>query len=224
MKLNSEMVELLGIILGDGHLHTKQNSITIVGSLGDYNYYVNNVIPLFKKLFLSEPKLRRRNDRNSYYLTLTNKNVMNYLTQKMGLKRGKKLNPCVPKFIFNSKKFACCFLKGLFDTDGSIKFSKQARNLPYYPRIRISARESEMAKEIGILLKICGFNYGLSIDNRFGNNLHTYEISGMKNADRWFKLIKPNNSVHKTKYSVWKSQGYYLPMSLSERVKFINRL
>ena len=101
MKINEKLVELLGIILGDGHLHTKHNLVTITGSLDDHSYYINTVIPLFRQIFSKDPTLRKRNDRNSYYLTLTNKNMMDYLTKKIGLKRGRKLNPNIPKFIFN---------------------------------------------------------------------------------------------------------------------------
>lgn len=224
MEINEKTAELVGIILGDGHLHTKHNLVTITGSLGDRSYYIKTVIPLFQKIFFKDPKLKKRNDRKSYYIMMTNRGMMDYLTKIIGLKRGRKLNPSIPKFVFNNKKFVCCFLRGLFDTDGSVKFSKQAKKIPYYPRIRISARESRMAKEIGSLLDFCGFNYGLSIDNRLGNNLHTYEISGTKNIKKWFELIKPNNLVHTTKYTIWKHQGHYSPISLSERVKFINKL
>ena len=58
MKYNSKnLAELIGIIMGDGHLHKKQNKITIVGSLEDFYYYKYHVIPLIKSLFDVNPRM-----------------------------------------------------------------------------------------------------------------------------------------------------------------------
>jgi DNA-binding transcriptional regulator WhiA len=131
MEENEKTAELVGAILGDGHLHTKNDLITIVGSLEDLDYYKDNLMPLFKENFGKEPALKRRNDRNAYYLLLSSKETMNFLTEKIGLKRGSKVNASVPKIALSNKNLARAFLRGLFDTDGCLKFSKQTKSIHY---------------------------------------------------------------------------------------------
>lgn len=100
MELNKHMAELVGIILGDGHIHKKTNMITIVGSLEDLDYYKDQVIPLFEKLFDKKPTLSKRKDCNTYYLTIHSKEIFDFLTSKIGMKRGPK-----DTFLFQKKLF-----------------------------------------------------------------------------------------------------------------------
>ena len=78
MKINSEIAELCGVILGDGHLHNTENRITITGSTEDLFYYRNYLMPLFKKYFKIEPKLVKVRNKNSYRLILENKSMSQY--------------------------------------------------------------------------------------------------------------------------------------------------
>ena len=41
-KIDERVAELVGIILGDGHLHTRNNQITIVGSIEDFECDTGN--------------------------------------------------------------------------------------------------------------------------------------------------------------------------------------
>ena len=222
MELNRKLSELTGVILGDGHLHKKSNCITIVGSLEDIYYYKNRVIPLFEELFNMKPKLRRRNDRNAYYLHLENKKVFEFLTKEVGLVRGNKTNAKIPRFVLNDKKMKKCFLRGLYDTDGCLKFSKQTKEINYYPRVQFDFKKSNFAHQIGNILNKVDFKYGKWEEN-INNELVFYHISGNDNLERWFRIIKPKNPVHISKYLFWKKFGHYIPKStLNERLKALN--
>lgn len=199
--INSEISELCGIILGDGNIHKSSNKITIVGSLNDLYYFKNRVIPLIKNNFIVRPYILRRNDRNAYYITIESKEFLNYFLS-IGLSRGPKINISIPRLILENKKFSINFIRGLFDTDGSVKFSKQNRKIGYYPRIRLYAKKSQLANEIGLILKKLNFNHSLCVDKRC--DVYHYEISGNKNFIRWFKEIKPQNLVHQNKYLIWR--------------------
>jgi len=39
MKISKELAELIGVILGDGHVHKISDTIVVTGSLDDYEYY-----------------------------------------------------------------------------------------------------------------------------------------------------------------------------------------
>ena len=109
-----KLAELIGILQGDGNIHKKSNCVTIVGSLEDLDYYKDHVIPLIKSLFPIGPKLRRRNDRNAYYIDFNSKEVVIYLTKFIGLVRGNKVNARIPKIIKRNQKLMLHFLRGLF--------------------------------------------------------------------------------------------------------------
>ena len=74
--MNKEkLAELTGVILGDGHLHKKQNLLTITGSLEDFHYY-QKVAGMIFGLFNKKPNIRRRNDRNSFYIMIYSKEMI----------------------------------------------------------------------------------------------------------------------------------------------------
>ena len=217
----TKLAELLGILLGDGNLNKNSNCITIVGSSEEKGYYEKHVIPLVKSLFNVNPKLRKRNDRNAFYLDINSKKMMDYLSKDIGLVRGNKVNATVPQIIKNNPGLISHFLGGLFDTDGCLKFSKQTKKTNYYPRIRIALKQSKLALEVGELIKTLKFKSSCCNDKRTG--VITYEISGKDNLTRWVKIIGINNPVQKTKYLVWKKTGFYTPRSsLESRLKALD--
>ena len=219
---NEELAEFLGILLGDGNLNKSSNCITIVGSLEEDSYYRFHVMPLIKRLFQISPKLRNRNDRNAIYIDFNSKEIMDYLTNSIGLVRGNKINAKIPNLIKNDVSLIPSFLRGLFDTDGCFKFSKQGSQKNYYPRIQFCFSDTPFAHEVGDLLKKTGFNFGVWKDARF-NGLLFYQISGSYNLEKWMKVVGSNNPVQKTKYQVWRKYGSYTPKSsLKSRIDSLN--
>ena len=87
----SEIAELLGILIGDGHLHKTENRLVISGSLDDFDYYVYYIIPLFDKLFNDFPKLIKNKYKHSYHLVIENKEIFDFFHKELQLKRGRKL-------------------------------------------------------------------------------------------------------------------------------------
>jgi len=200
-------------------MHKTENRIIITGSLEDKHYYERVVIPLFCEEFRVAPGLKKSKNKNSYYLRLENKTVFNAFLS-LGLKRGNKINAKVPLSIMTDLNLIPHFLRGLFDTAGCLKFSKQARKYNYYPRIRFCLKIGPLFRNLGILLNKLNFNYCEFKDKRYDTAY--YEISGKKNVDKWIKLIGMNNPVHKTKYLFWKKFGKHIPkFSLKQRLKSI---
>jgi len=212
MEINSEIAELCGVILGDGHLHNTENRITITGSIEDLSYYQGYLSLLFKKNFKLTPKLVKVKNKNSYRLILENKEVFKFFVNKLGLIRGKKNNISIPEIVFNNPDLLKPFIRGLFDTDGYLKFSKQNKNTNNYPRIRFSFYKTPLSLQLSDVFLKLNFNFGFGKDSRWGTLC--YEISGSKNLERWMDLIGFANKVHLTKYLVWKELGH-VPSRLS---------
>lgn len=211
-KPSTELAEFVGIVLGDGHLHKTQNCITITGSLEDFFYYKYSVIPLIKQLFNITYSFKKRNDRSSYYIFFNSQGIMQFLSKTLNMCRGNKINARIPIFIQKQDSYKKSFLRGLFDTDGCLKFSKQTKKFNYYPRIDIGFKQSDFVWRVIDLVKQLKFNYCVFFDNRNHTQVK-FQISGEKNLEKWIKVIDSNNPVQKTKYLFWKKFGYYIPYS-----------
>ena len=139
---NDKLAELIGIILGDGHLHKKgeKNYLDSILSISinrveeaEYVEYIKN---LLIQMFKLKPKLFPRKDSKSIDLKISNGKIIDFLISK-GLKTGDKAKNqiFVPDWIkkdikwieknrevwysrFRPLVIAC--LRGLVDTDGSI--------------------------------------------------------------------------------------------------------
>ena len=72
------------------------------------------------------------------------------------------------------------FLRGIFDTDGCIKFSKQKKSFNYYPRIQFCFKDSPIIYDVRRLIDILNFDFGVWNEKRFGG-LSYCQISGKQN-------------------------------------------
>jgi len=126
-NLSDELAEFFGIMLGDGHLSHGQFWIFINNNTDkEYRYYVAN---LLKSLFGLEPKCCYRKEQDMKNLFLSSVDLITYLRKK-GLYASNKVKDQVdvPLWIFSKDSYKKSFLRGFFDTDGSIyslKFGTQ---------------------------------------------------------------------------------------------------
>ena len=116
IKKDESLAEIIGILLGDGHLSNGQVWITLGTKEKAYADYVNE---LFFKIFGYYLKFCIRKDGNRD-LYIGFKELVNYF-KNMGLVENKVRSQVgVPSWILKNHKFHAHCLRGLFDTDGSI--------------------------------------------------------------------------------------------------------
>lgn len=154
---SSDLAELCGIILGDGHLEYYQDgkkirsySLTITGhSIDDSNYLRQYIKNLIKQIFNYDSRFKQSKDSNGLYLVVNGKRLVEFFNN-IGIKPGnKKINSQgIPSWIINNRGYLVACLRGLIDTDGSIHhISKNNRNLritftSYIPRLLEDVRIS----------------------------------------------------------------------------------
>ena len=125
---SEELAELVGIILGDGHIHAQPNTndknsqyYVSVTTHEDEIQLINHAENLMSELIGKEP-LRLPNCKfNSLQLRLTGmKGVIKM--KNCGLKSGNKVEQQVgvPEWIKQDKNYTIKCLRGLIDTDGTI--------------------------------------------------------------------------------------------------------
>lgn len=125
--LSSRLAEFIGIMLGDGHLSHTQICISISREETKYLKYVSSLI---KGLFNITPKYIDRVEENTYDIYVGSVELVKFL-KKMGLVSNKVQQQVdIPRWIFSKPKYSVSFLRGFFDTDGSIyslKFGTQMK-------------------------------------------------------------------------------------------------
>ncbi|MFH1545138.1 MAG: hypothetical protein ABIE23_03570 [archaeon] len=135
MKINKELAEVTGVILGDGCLseyyvkseQRRRQEIAFTGSNEDFLYYKEFVRPVFIKFFGTKGRLFIRKDDNSTRFHVINKPVFEFF-HSMGLPSGKKPSYLkIPNKIMKKQCLSLACVRGIWNTDGSIyrRFTKR---------------------------------------------------------------------------------------------------
>ncbi|MBM3228484.1 hypothetical protein FJZ20_01185 [Candidatus Pacearchaeota archaeon] len=232
--LSPELSELIGIIMGDGNIYMKNKryELSITGDANeDVEYHGNHINPIFKKVFNINPVTKIRIFKDSRRCVITkfeSKGVISFLTDCIGLPKGKKSDIKVPKCIFSAnKKEIYRFLRGLADTDFSIKFKTRYKKKNYYPIMIGYFSSNSFVKQLKGLLNKIGFSSHIEkrekIDNKKGKKYYgsSINIVGKKNFDKWMNKVGFANKRHITRYKVWKKLGYCPPYTNIERGELI---
>lgn len=187
-QLNEELSEILGALNGDGYLGKKPYEICITGSKleNEYFSYLKRILEksfnLNFKISYQENRIRIR----SY-----SKELILFLNKQYNLPIGRKTgNLMIPFRLKKNKNFLRAYLRGLFDTDGSIYIRRKKE-----PVLEIISVDKNYLEEIKKALEYLGFKVGTS-----GKNLYIYNKTEIV---KFFNEIKPNNRKHLKKYKIY---------------------
>ncbi|MEK6887169.1 MAG: LAGLIDADG family homing endonuclease [Nanoarchaeota archaeon] len=203
-KKSAKLANFLGILTGDGYIgcYGYNHVIEVIGnSEEDKEFLLEHVIGLFKKLFSIEPKKYFRKYENTLVIRANSKGIYHFLRDQ-NFPDGKKKRLVIPAWIRGSNLNMQEFVKGLFDTDGSLCLKKNHGKYEFYPVINISLKERHILSEIKQwisehdITSYIGKNN--EIDKRTMKRYPRFyiQISGYKNTFKWIKLVGSNNSKH----------------------------
>ena len=116
---SDELAEFFGVMLGDGGISHFQITVALGTKEISYAKYV---VDLINKLFGAKPKIifRTKNQKQHTVVYMGSVELREWL-EKEGLVRNKvKKQVDVPEWIFSKKSYMERFLRGFFDTDGSV--------------------------------------------------------------------------------------------------------
>lgn len=182
-KYSVDLAEFFGIMLGDGHVSHFQ----VVVSLGNKEEkYAKHVKLLMKKIFETNVKISLRGTgyRDVY---LGSVDITSWLL-KQGLVYNKvKSQVDVPAWIFGKNNFMEGFLRGFFDTDGSVY------KLKYGIQMSFCNRSLPILKSLQLMLKKLEYNpSSISLYNMY--------LTRRGDVKRFFEEIKPSNPKHVARY------------------------
>lgn len=211
-RISPKAAELLGMHAGDGTLYRVKNSLVweLRGDIKERDYYLNHILPLLNSLFSIDLPLKFRNGGKNGCIGVqtTNKEITSFFLNNSFLP-GKKSNIVrIPAHIKKSSKpVLCAFIRGLFDTDGCLRFDKINKNTKHdYPKIEIGSISENLINDLAKSLSFLGFNYYTWTDR----STMTFKlcIAGKTMLNRWIEVIKPGNSKHLNKYLLFKESGF----------------
>lgn len=120
--LNEDLAELVGIIAGDGHISAVNYEVSVSGNLLHDGAYIKAYVKcLFERIFSCHARIYTYKPNHNIKCIVHSKELVEYLNKRFRLPIGRKKNRLhIPKEIANNKKYLKPFIRGLFDTDGSI--------------------------------------------------------------------------------------------------------
>lgn len=220
-RLTPSLAYFLGYLLGDGCTSVAGNNIVTMSchSVDEDHLSKRILIPLVTKLFGVRPSFFKKKNQNAYCICFTSKRIVSYLTYKVGFPLG-QAPKAVPKLILNSHmRMKIAFVRGFFDADGSLIFSKKTYASPVYPSIEVKSVDINILEWVMGILKELGFRVSL------GRSVESWvlRINGTDMLVRWMETIGSSNLKHVSKYQVWQMYGYCPPnTSVPERLDFLH--
>ncbi|MBR9692150.1 hypothetical protein GOV06_05190 [Candidatus Woesearchaeota archaeon] len=227
----NKLAEFIGWHIGDGCLSIskKRYQYFLTGDIvEEYSFYKNIIVPTFNDLFGAffdkKIKLRKYKSNNVCGIYIGNKNFVKVLNENIGIKSGKKINITIPEII-KSKNQKIAFLRGLFDTDGSIYYCKsnfktKKRSLftifHYKPKIKLATISKELIEQVYDLLIGLGFSPMIrkpAKQKKNENIMYGVELYRIADTKKWINEIGFKNSKHLTKVLLHKKFGFCPPYS-----------
>jgi len=188
-QIDEKLAEFIGLLAGDGHVSriNYEISVTCHKKL-DKDYINNRVSKLFLDLFSIDAKIRESKENNVVRCSVHSKMLSEYLTTNFLIPRGKKKGKLhIPTQIRTEKELLIPYIRGLFDTDGSI-YCRRKKSLV----VSIISRDPVFLHEVKTCLTGLGYSPSVS-----GKNLYLYTQEEIK---RFFREIKPANLKHLNRY------------------------
>lgn len=233
-EMNDNIAEETGIHIGDGMMNYypkyRVYYIKYVGDIEEMNSYGAYIIRLLKKNYnLNNLRASSVRGTNYYIIQFCSKSVLVFKRDVLGLPLGKKDDVSVPIQILKSRKLFIPFVRGLFDTDGTLFFERKKKRIHYYPKIKIELKSKNVIKQCSHRLKELDFPVSTSYDliqTKWGRKFKTHRlvICGAEGLKRWWNIIGSRNPKNRTKYLVWKKFGVCPPKTkIKQRQKILKQ-
>ena len=177
-------------------------------------------MPLIRKLFRVNPYCYERKEKQAYALHFKSKQLAEYLADRIGFPTGSS-GKYVPSAIESSSlKLRKAFIRGVFDADGCLSFSKSTYSTHKYPSIQIKNKSRPLLASVRKTLEGLGFRTSLT-KSRESWALST---NGVEMLGFWMSVIGTSNEKHLSKYHVWKKLGYCPPGTTTpQRIEMLSK-
>lgn len=159
-KQSRDLAELIGVILGDGHIEEfpRTESLTIVSNSNNQGF-IKRYSELVMRLFDKKPHIARTADSiNCTRIRIYQK----YISKRLEIPAGNrsKIKIKIPEWIFKEKTFLIRYLRGLYEAEGSFCVHKPT----YTYKFLFSNRNKSLLENVYRALKTLDFHPHRSSD------------------------------------------------------------
>jgi hypothetical protein len=150
---NGDLAELIGVILGDGHIEKfPRTERLLISSNSGNRGFVERYASLVGKLFKKKPYVYKQSNQNCTRISLYEKKI----STRLGIPSGSRKNIAivVPSWITNKKSHIIRYLRGLYEAEGSYSIHKPT----YTYKFVFSNTNQALLKNVRKLLKVLGFS------------------------------------------------------------------
>ena len=206
-RVLSLLLELIGIILGDGNI--RYYSFRIDLNRIDESDYVIYVSKLLFRVFNKNPRKRLRKGLDGKSVGKGIRLIINgieiiHFFLELGLKIGHKIknNSDVPNWILKNKQLIPFTLRGLFDTDGNIDIHKEWSSLT----LRFVSGSNILMNNFKQMFKSLGIKTSnirkIKIKSKKYNKLYdawVISIGSKEDVKKFIKIVKPKKFFYRKK-------------------------
>jgi DNA-binding transcriptional regulator WhiA len=170
-KKDGDLAELIGVILGDGHIETfPRTECLYLLSNSNNPGFVKRYSKFIEKIFNKKPSVAKLSYANCIRIRLYEKNISKRLSIPSG-NRG-SLNITIPRWILRNKKYVVRYLRGLYEAEGSFCIHKPT----YTYKLFFSNKNKSLLDNVYNSLKSLGFHPHLSKDQvQISKKIEVYE-------------------------------------------------
>lgn len=179
-KRSPQLAEFFGIMLGDGNLSHYQVIVNLGTKESEYAGYVCDMV---RDLFGVRPQMSVRKRNNFRDVYLGSADLTEWL-RKEGLVFNKVLSQVdAPPWIFKKREYMIRFLRGFFDTDGSVY------RLRFGIQISLTNKSAPLLASLQKMLHILGYHPS-------GMSLYRVYVTRREEVIRFFQEVNPANRKH----------------------------
>lgn len=180
-----ELAELFGVLLGDGHVGHFQVVVTL-GS--KEQQYARHVTGLVQKTFGQASKIAIRSNRGHLDVYLGSTVITDWLRCEGMVHHKVKAQVDAPGWLFERPEYLEAFLRGFFDTDGSVYA------LRYGIQLSFSNKSLPLLHSLQNMLRTLGYTPSAVS----GWQLY---LTKVPDVERFFREIRPANEKHTRRFN-----------------------
>jgi hypothetical protein len=157
LKKDGDLAELIGVILGDGHIGIfPRTECLLIFSNTKNKGFIKRYSGLVEKIFDKKPAVRDLATSNCTRICIYEK----YISKRLKIPKGARLkkNFSVPKWILKNNDFMLRYLRGLYEAEGNFSIHKPT----YTYKMFFSNNNQSIKKIVFELVKKLGFHPNMS--------------------------------------------------------------
>lgn len=197
MKINPNIAEIIGILIGDGYIYRRNRKYQIgfVGNPKTDGELFNHLQELILKEWEKKTNIKIRE--RGLRLVFNSKRICSFLINDLKIPYGneKYAKVIIPSEIFNDWNLAKYALRGIMDTDGTVFVSKKP-GIEKYPTMEITTTSLILANQIREILLKQNFrvaNIRKSISKLGKRMAYRVPLYGKNNLKMWLNKIGFSN-------------------------------